>query len=74
LDAEHDDVFAFTRTYEDQKVLVVANFREKTVEWTVPGNLSLKKDGLLTSTYGGVMETNGVLSLKSFEAFASFVS
>ncbi len=66
-------MFAYTRTFEQRTALIVANFRPKTVEWKVPAGLKLKREGLLTSTYGGVMETEGVLSLKPFEAFASFV-
>ncbi|CZT43865.1 probable alpha-amylase [Rhynchosporium secalis] len=73
LDMENDNVFAYTRTYGKETVLVIANFRAESVEWTLPEAVKLNKEGVLVSTYGGVMEMNGVLSLKPFEAFATFI-
>ncbi|PVH86004.1 glycoside hydrolase family 13 protein [Cadophora sp. DSE1049] len=73
LDMENDDVFAYTRTFEKETVLVVVNFRAKNVQWKLPKGVELVKEGVLVSSYGGVMEMEGVLSLRPFEAFATFV-
>lgn len=73
LDMEHNDVFAYTRTFEKETVVVIANFREENVQWKLPQGMKLVKEGVLVSSYGGVMEMEGVLSLRPFEAFATFV-
>lgn len=73
VDKTHDDVFAYLRTYHEQKVLVVANMKKTAVTWTVPRGLSLKGE-LLTSNYEGIKERDGTVELRPFEGFASFVS
>lgn len=73
LDMEHNDVFAYTRTFEKETVVVIANFRPENVQWKLPEGMKLVKEGVLVSSYGGVMEMGGVLSLRPFEAFATFV-
>lgn len=73
LDVENNDVFVYTRTFGKEIVLVVANFRAENVQWTLPKGVKLAKEGVLVSSYGGVMEMEGVLSLRPFEAFATFV-
>ncbi|KAK0102911.1 hypothetical protein ONS96_005537 [Cadophora gregata f. sp. sojae] len=73
LDMENDNVFAYTRSFGKETVLVVANFRAENVQWKLPGGVELVKEGVLVSGYGGVMEMDGVLSLRPFEAFATFV-
>ncbi|KAH8590773.1 glycoside hydrolase superfamily [Bisporella sp. PMI_857] len=57
VDADHGDVFAYLRTYEKQRVIVVANFRKTVVSWTLPDGISLEKDGILISNYGGLCLT-----------------
>ncbi|EKD15443.1 uncharacterized protein L3040_001816 [Drepanopeziza brunnea f. sp. 'multigermtubi'] len=71
----HEDVFAYLRRYGDEKVAVVCNFKDVVVEWKMPAGMRMKEGGVLTSTYGGVMEGEGgaVLFLRPFEAVASFV-
>lgn len=51
---EHPDVFAYTRTADAGRSLVVVNFRPKEVIWTVPENLRECFSGgqLLLSNYG----------------------
>lgn len=73
VDLKHDDVFAYLRTFGKEKVLVVANFRAESVTWKLPKGISLLKDKILTSSYGGINLMDGELSLKPFEAFACFV-
>ena len=71
VDAEHDDVFAYTRSYNEESVLVVCNFRERPVQWKLPLGLhGVKKEHLLISTYGDLLSTADTVSLRPFEAFA----
>lgn len=73
LDMDNDDVFAYTRSFGKETVLVVVNFRAENKEWKLPEGMVLEREDLLVSSYGGVMEMDGVLSLRPFEAFATFV-
>ena len=71
VDAEHEDVFAYTRSYNGESVLVVCNFRERPVEWKLPSGLhSAKKEQLLISTYGDLLLDGDNMFLRPFEAFA----
>jgi glycosidase len=74
VDAEHNDVFAYTRTFDDQKVLVVANFRKEKVTWELPKNLQLHIGGVLISNYGQPNLKDKVVELRPFEAFACLTS
>lgn len=73
VDVEHNDVFAYTRTFGNEKVLVVANFRMESLTWLLPKGITLLRDRTLTSSYGGIHIMDGEVSLKPFEAFACFV-
>ncbi|KAK1076171.1 hypothetical protein LTR33_009179 [Friedmanniomyces endolithicus] len=71
VDAESEDVFAYTRTLINDSVLVVCNFRASTVNWTLPSGMSRVQSGdVLISTYGDVPMDRNVLRLRPFEAFA----
>lgn len=69
IDPENNDVFAYTRTFEDQTAVVAANFRANNVEWSLP-NITLQKEKVLISNYGDLVVKDGVVSLRPFEAFA----
>jgi hypothetical protein len=73
IDVEHEDVFAYTRTFGKEKIIVVANFRKESLTWTLPKGVSLVKESILTSSYGGINLMGGEVSLKPFEAFACFM-
>jgi len=70
LDAANDDVFAYLRTFGEDKAIVVTSFKTESVEWTVPQGIELNKDGVLVSNYAGVDVSNGTITLRPFEAFA----
>lgn len=70
VDAENDDVLAYTRTAGDDSVLVACNFRERAVEWTVPRDVFvLSAKHVIASTYQDVHFGGGVVRLRPFEAF-----
>jgi glycosidase len=71
VDAENEDVFAYTRTFNGETVLVVCNFRESPINWSLPAGLrSPKVEELLISTYGDVKLGPESVLLRPFEAFA----
>jgi glycosidase len=71
VDAENKDVFAYTRSFNGETVLVVCNFRGSAVDWTLPAGLrSPKGEEILISTYGDVDSGPESVLLRPFEAFA----
>jgi glycosidase len=70
LDAEHNDVFAYTRTFENQKAVVVTNFRKTSATWPLPKHIKLQKKNILISNFSDTNFKNGSVSLRPFEAFA----
>ena len=71
VDAEHEDVFAYTRSYNGESVLVVCNFRDRLIEWKLPLGLhGARREHLLISTHGNLVLGNDTVSLRPFEAFA----
>ena len=73
VDGENHDVFAYTRSFEEEKVLVVTNFRKESIDWEVPRSFELEAGKLLISNYDGIGIKDGKVHLKPFEAFAVFV-
>jgi len=74
LDPTHNDVFAYVRTFGEEKAIVVANFRKTKVTWKIPEGLVFKEDQVLISNYGGFSLQNGQAELRPFETFACSLS
>jgi glycosidase len=68
VDTEHEDIFAYERTFKGQSVLVVCNFRQHTVDWVLPAGFNVKDQ--LISNYDGVEAHESLVRLRPFEAFA----
>ncbi|KAG9524747.1 glycoside hydrolase family 13 protein, partial [Aureobasidium melanogenum] len=68
VDTEHENVFAYKRSFKEQSVLVVCNFRQHDVDWKLPADFSTKN--LLISNHDSVDVREGVVKLRPFEAFA----
>lgn len=68
VDAEHEDVFAYTRIFKGHTVLVACNFRQHDVDWKL--STDMKLDELLVSNYAGAEIDGGIVSMRAFEAFA----
>ncbi len=64
---EHESIFAYTRTYEGEKVLVITNFSSDEVQITLPANVPSVE--LLISNYD-VEKTEEIstINLKPYEA------
>jgi glycosidase len=73
VDAGNDDVFAYSRTFGGQKAVIVCNFRKENVVWELPKSIKLLEENVLVSNYERVDVKAGVVLLRPFEAFATFV-
>ncbi|MFC4023912.1 alpha-glucosidase [Oceanobacillus longus] len=61
---EHDQVYAYTRTLEDEKILIVTNLFAEKVEFKLPADLRENKKNLLINNYNEYEEN----ILKAYEA------
>ena len=66
LDPQNAKIFAYTRTLGQDKYLVVLNFSEDNISYTLPGGL--KAGQLQISNLGSKEEKTPVLKLKGWEA------
>jgi glycosidase len=73
VDEKNNDVFAYTRSFGKEKVLVVANFRKEDINWEIPNSLDVEVGQLLTSNYETLNVKDGKVDLRPFESFAIFV-
>lgn len=66
LDAENPDIYAYTRTLEDQKMLVVLNFtdHDSDIELSEANDL----EAIPINNYEDLMNENGTLTLKPYQA------
>ncbi|PMC34036.1 glucohydrolase [Bacillus sp. UMB0899] len=66
---EHETIFAYTRTYEGEKLLVITNFSSDEAQFTLPANVTMPSVELLISNYD-VEETEEIssINLKPYEA------
>lgn len=69
---DHEDVFAYMRTFGSERVLVVTNFRAKTVSWGLPTNVEPLVNGAenLIRNYGDtptLSSGTGTMELRPFE-------
>jgi glycosidase len=72
VDEGNNDVFAYSRSFGDDKILVVANFRKGGIVWEAPRSLIFEAGKLLISNYDGIRAKDGTVQLRPFEAFAVF--
>lgn len=67
LDFENPSVFAYTKTYKDEKVLVILNFSDDAQEFEVDDGLDLSKAKLLLGTMGRGEVKDGKVKLDAWE-------
>jgi oligo-1,6-glucosidase len=65
--AAHEQIYAYTRTLGDDKMLILLNFSEQTAQATLPG--SIKPDQVMINNYGSnPVGNNGDINLKPYQA------
>ncbi|HAS6306852.1 TPA: alpha,alpha-phosphotrehalase [Vibrio vulnificus] len=70
LFAEHDSVFAYVRSHQDEQLLVINNFSDQDVSLELPDNLQNKEVNCLIYNYD-LLDVLGVtLSLKPYQCYA----
>ena len=66
---DHEEIYAFTRTLDDDRLLVILNFREATPVFTLPADIQFAQSELLISNYEvDAAEEIHSLTLRPFEA------
>ncbi|HDY7774202.1 TPA: alpha-glucosidase [Vibrio vulnificus] len=70
LFAEHDSVFAYVRSHQDEQLLVINNFSDQEVSIALPDNLQNKEVNCLIYNYDPLDMLNVTLSLKPYQCFA----
>ncbi len=63
---EHEQVYAYTRTLEDQQMLVILNFSEEEVRFKLPPDITLGK--LMINNYPKLETEGNIVILKPFQA------
>ncbi|MFC0272185.1 alpha-glucosidase [Metabacillus herbersteinensis] len=67
--AEHQQIFAFTRTYENEKLLVITNFSGEEVMCDLPNDIVVSEDKLMISNYKEATNSTGAsFTLRPYEA------
>ncbi|MFN7104075.1 MAG: alpha-glucosidase C-terminal domain-containing protein, partial [Pseudorhizobium sp.] len=66
---QHPDVFLYSRTLENDRLVVVANFRPHEVTVTIPDELQ-RQGQFLIGNYSQIGEIGETITLKAYEAFA----
>lgn len=66
---QHAQAFVYTRTLDEQRIVVIANFSREDVSVTLPGELQIEGETLITN-YQSRSRLNETVSLQPFEAFA----
>ena len=64
---EHPDVFAYTRTFGEEKLFVVCNFREQEMDFTLEDGFT-GDEKVMISNYDDVVKTENGIYLRPYEA------
>lgn len=67
---EHPEIFAYTRTFEDQTFLILLNFFGNTPMFAMPRELNERSRHVILSNYERVGQTDDKFVLKPYEAIA----
>ncbi|EIU7746490.1 alpha-glucosidase [Vibrio vulnificus] len=70
LFAEHDSVFAYVRSHQDEQLLVINNFSDQDVSIAWPDNLQNKEVNCLIYNYDPLDMLGVTLSLKPYQCYA----
>ncbi|HDY7522341.1 TPA: alpha-glucosidase [Vibrio vulnificus] len=70
LFAEHDSVFAYVRSHQDEQLLVINNFSDQEVSIALPDNLQNKEVNCLIYNYDPLDMLSVTLSLKPYQCYA----
>ncbi|GAA0181490.1 hypothetical protein SH2C18_40170 [Clostridium sediminicola] len=64
----HDEIFAYTRELDKEKLLIICNFDKSDVLFTLPNSIKYKKAELLISNYSDSTTSIDEIKLRPYEA------
>lgn len=67
VDFDNEDVFAYVKEHEGEKVLVVLNYTGKDIDFAVPESISTGSAKLLLGSLGKGAIANGKVALEAWE-------
>ncbi|EOA6546151.1 alpha-glucosidase [Vibrio vulnificus] len=70
LFADHDSVFAYVRSHQDEQLLVINNFSDQDISIELPDNLQNKEVNCLIYNYDSLDVFGVTLSLKPYQCYA----
>ncbi|EHH0750592.1 TPA: alpha-glucosidase [Vibrio vulnificus] len=70
LFTEHDSVFAYVRSHQDEQLLVINNFSDQDISLALPDNLQNKEVNCLIYNYDSLCTLGVTLSLKPYQCYA----
>lgn len=70
---DDENIFAYTRVYNGQTILVVCNFYEKEVEFNLPEDMKANEVNMIISNYRNKHTNINSMVLKPYESFACFI-
>lgn len=65
---DHPEIFAYTRTFEDQVFLVLLNFSGNTPEFVTPQELSKYSRQVVLTNYERTGQSDAKFEMKPYEA------
>jgi len=68
LDQENESVYAYTRTLGSERFLIVINFKEQTIEYDLPGILSIEKVIIESNNKNTVQKNDTKINLQPWQS------
>lgn len=65
---KHKDVFAYVREFKGQRLLVIANFKNKRVKFKLPNDFAFESSKLALANYKDAQDLQNNLLLREYEA------
>ncbi|MDQ3682550.1 MAG: alpha-amylase family glycosyl hydrolase, partial [Bacteroidota bacterium] len=67
IDKKNDNVYAYTRTLSDKKILIILNFSKTNTTFTIPNNIGVPGEILINNLRGITMQES-VIKLQPYQA------
>lgn len=68
IEKENENIFAYIRNFEEQSLLVVLNFSDKQINFTLPESLRINDYKLILCNYTADIEAEETIALRPYEA------
>ncbi|WP_433960013.1 alpha-glucosidase C-terminal domain-containing protein [Serratia symbiotica] len=68
LDTKNDSIYAYTRNLGSEKYLIIVNFKEKTMRYTLPNNLSINTTIIENNAKNSTKKNDTLLVLEPWQS------